>query len=157
MLGDNYSQNSGGYNNSETATWTFTGLTPGSYYRVAASWPTNNFAYSSAFSVIEGGDLISTANVDQTRATLAHFTDTSGVSWKTLGLFYVSSSTLTVQLKPVHYSYNYSSPIVADAVQAQPVQGVLDDNFHVPATSPTIDAGDPDSRISSSRAPTEIG
>ena len=140
VLGDNYSQNAGGYFDTDSATWTVTGLTPGSYYRVAASWPANNVANASAFSVTEGGNLISTINVDQTQPP-ADYTDTSGVSWKTLALFYVTSSTLTVQLKP--QSTYYSSPFIADAVQVQQVQGVLVDDFHVASTSPTIDAADP--------------
>src|SRR6202035_2218058 len=102
VLGHNDSYSGGpSYYPNDVATWTFTGLTPNSWFNVAASWPTNNYAYSSPFSVLDGGQLISTQTIDQRNAP-ADFSD-NGAMWKNLGLFYVTGGTLTVQLSHVGY------------------------------------------------------
>ncbi len=150
VLGHNYAQSNATTSTPATATWTFSGLTPGSYFQVAISWPANNFARSSQFSVLDGGQLLApSTNVNQTQPP-ADFT-AAGASWKSLGIFYVASGTLTVQVTQPSSGY----PVVADAVLVQPLQGDHggDDNFHVTATSPTIDAGDPASAYLAEPAP----
>jgi autotransporter-associated beta strand protein/parallel beta-helix repeat protein len=146
-LNNNYTQSNGG--NNDVATWTFSGLTPGTFYQVAATWPAQSFASGSYFAVLDGGQTVSSTIVDQ-RTAPADFTD-AGAAWKTLGVFYVSGSTLVVNLT---HSLNYPDE-VADAVRVQAIQGDggTDDNFHVLATSPTIDAGDPSSYYALEPAP----
>ena len=127
------------YYDSGTATWTITGLTPGQFYQVAATWPADGNAYFSSYAIYDGSAYVTTVTVDQ-RSVPADFSD-AGVSWKDLGIYYATGDTLVVCL-----THNpYYSTVDADAVRVQRVQGDHgpDDDFHVQSTSPTIDAGDP--------------
>ena len=133
---------------SEFATWTFTGLTPGSTYQIADTFPVNsNNSTLAPFTILDGGVSIATVNINQTLAP-NDFTD-SGVGWKTLGLFKVTSSTLTVRL-----GTNFTK-VIADAVRIQQVvaDGGADDDFHVTAGSPAVDGGDPTSQYLREQTP----
>ena len=122
------------------ATYTITGLTSGTTYPLAATWPANNFASTARYAVYDGTALVTSFLIDQ-RPAPADFSD-AGASWKVLGTFYSASGTLTVTL--THLSI-FDSNKIADALRVQAIQGDTgaDDDFHVKATSPTIDAGDP--------------
>jgi autotransporter-associated beta strand protein len=68
---------------SETATWTFTGLTPG-LYRIAATWTEHpNRATNAPFTVLNGGTEVATHLLDQRQAPLDFFTSSAG--WKIVG------------------------------------------------------------------------
>ncbi len=126
---------------SPQATWTFSGLTPGSYYQLAATWPATASAYYARYSISDGNTVLTTTDISQTVAPNG-FTD-AGVPWNNLSLVYVTGSTLVVTLSSYYSGY----PVVADAVRLQAVVGDhgLDDNFLVSNLSPTVDAGDPQS------------
>jgi parallel beta-helix repeat protein len=136
---------SGGYDgetlqsqsSSATATYTFS-VTPG-WYQVAATWPAIGSGLSTPYAVSGGGVALGTVGVYQNQAPTG-FTE-SGATWQTLGYFYVTGTTLAVQ---VSHSGIFGFSL-ADAVLVQKVLGDHggDDNFHVQSTSPTIDAGDP--------------
>ncbi len=88
--------------------------------------------------MLDGGQLITTVNIDQSQSP-------SGSGWQSLGTFFITGDTLVVQIAhPDYYPYYYYSS-VADAVEVQQVQGNggADDDFHVATGSPTIDACDP--------------
>ncbi len=127
----------------DTATYTFTGLTPNSYVQLDINWPATAGAVSTPFSIIDGGGLINTITVDQSQSPVDP--DDPSSSWQSLGIFYVTGSTLQVQVAQNSTYYNVFYPAVADAVRLQPIKGDVgaDDDFHVHASSPTIDAGDP--------------
>ncbi len=59
----------------------------------------------------------------------------------------MTDSTLEVQISQAQYCCGIYYQAITDAVAVQPIVGDAgaDDNFHVRASSPTIDAGDPDS------------
>ncbi len=149
--GNWYTQYTGGYNgesavsdstNGDSATYSFTGLTPGSYEQVSITWPATPGASYTSLYVLDGDQVISSFDVDQTQAPNGSNDPSS--PWLSLGTFYVSGDTLKVEIVYENYYYdNYTA--VADAVSLQPVRGDVgaDDNFHVLASSPTIDAGDP--------------
>ena len=124
---------------SSVATWTFTGLIPGATYQVAAYWVVSyTHANDSPFSVYDGSQLISYTHDSQSPYTPYGPPLTTG--WNTLGYFADSSGTLTVQL-----SNAAQGTVVADAVMLQQIQGnkAADDNFHLAAGSPAVDAGSP--------------
>ena len=93
------------------------------------------------FYVLDGNQVIASSVVDQTQES-----GDSASPWLSLGDFFVSGTTLQVEIVYQSYYYN-NSTAVADAVSVQPVLGNTgaDDNFHVQTASPTIDAGDPTS------------
>jgi hypothetical protein len=130
----------GGFNVSAQDTYTFTGLAPGRFYQVAATWPAGfGGATSNAlFTVQDGSNPPVSMHVNQ-QNNPSDFSD-QGVSWKMLGTFYETSGTLTVAIvKQDQFT------IAADAVRLQPIVGNAgaDDDFHLQAGSPAVDAGDP--------------
>ncbi len=127
---------------SDVATYTFTGLTPGSFQQIAITWPATTGAYQNAVSVLDGGHVINTFTIDQTQNP-SDPNDPSS-TWQSLGTFYVTGTTLQVQIAQTSGYYGVSIA-VADAVRLQQIVGnaAADDNFHVMPSSPTIDAGDP--------------
>jgi autotransporter-associated beta strand protein/parallel beta-helix repeat protein len=144
--GDFYvnNENYPNYTMPATAQWTITGLTPGTWYQLAATWPVvggNPYnPYDGYFSVYDGSQQTLPANTLNETTAPADFTD-QGVGWRVVGLYYVASGTLTVKL--THRAYD--SAVVADAVRVQAVVGNQGsgDNFHIQPGSATIDAGDP--------------
>jgi hypothetical protein len=112
-----------GYNNNvhfapagtggSVATWTFSGLTPGTY-EVSATWsPDPNRATNAPYTVITGSSTTVTVNQTQSPASLpGGFTDL-GVAWMDLGGPYtLTGSTLVVQL-----SNNANGYVIADAIR----------------------------------------
>jgi uncharacterized repeat protein (TIGR01451 family) len=132
------------------AAYTITGLTPGTTYQLAATWPANGFASNAAYAVYDGTDLLTSFVIDQ-RPAPTDFSD-AGASWKVLGNFYSTSGTFKVTLT---HSSVFDSNKIADALRIQAIAGDTgaDDDFHVKATSPTIDAGDPTSPFANEPAP----
>ncbi|MEX2171197.1 MAG: right-handed parallel beta-helix repeat-containing protein [Pirellulales bacterium] len=121
-----------------TASWEFTGLTPGAYYDVAALWtalPGNSSA--AEFSIFDG-DLTVSRAVRNLLATPTDFVDESGVRWNRLSIVKVTGDRLIVKLTG-------PGKLHADAIRIQQVLGdnSADDDFHVTPSSPTIDAGNP--------------
>ncbi len=102
---------------SPQATWTFSGLTPGSYYQLAATWPATASAYYARYSISDGNTVLTTTDISQTVAPNG-FTD-AGVPWNNLSLVYVTGSTLVVTLSSYYSGY----PVVADAVRLRAVVG----------------------------------
>ena len=146
----NWTTQNGGYGgesavsdatNGDSATYSFTGLAQGSYYQVSITWPPTPGASHTLFYVLDGNQVIASSVVDQTQES-----GDSASPWLSLGDFFVSGTTLQVEIVYQSYYYN-NSTAVADAVSVQPVLGNTgaDDNFHVQTASPTIDAGDPTS------------
>ncbi len=135
--------------NTAIATWTFTGLTPGATYEIAATWPGKPFmASDSPFTVLEGGTVVAYSRV-------AQYNNPSGISdggsaFQVLGNFEVTGTTLTVTL-----SNNANGPVEADAVLLQQIVGDhgADDDFQLQTSSPAVDAGDPDSYYLQEPAP----
>jgi Ca2+-binding RTX toxin-like protein len=134
-----------------TATWTFTGLTPGQVYKIGVTWPqttTNVGNGNDASYVVTSGSgsgaVLAAANLDQYNTTPSSTVpggfSNGGTSFATVGLFVTTGSTAVVTL-----SGAAGNAVVADATVLVPVgvNGGADDNFHVQAGSPAIDAGDP--------------
>src|SRR5581483_77535 len=118
-----------------TASWTFTGLTPGQY-RVSATWtPSANRATNAPYTISDGGTTLATVTVDQTKAP-ASLTDL-GATWQDLGGPYtVLGPTLTVRLSNAANGY-----VIADAIRleylgplaAAPQAQLLDSGGSVPS------------------------
>jgi parallel beta-helix repeat protein len=124
-----------------TATWTFTGLDPGAYYEVAATWPvapTNS--YQAPYSVTNGvGSLLmSELRVDQRLAPTG--INYSGTDWQPFGYFRPEDSTLEIQLSNYRA---YGGATLADAILLRQIEGDhgVDDVFNASSISATIDAG----------------
>jgi hypothetical protein len=96
---------------SRTATWTFTGLTPGTY-QVSATWvAAGNRATNAPFTVLQGSTVLGTSAVNQ-RLAPADFTD-AGAAWKNLGGPYqITGTSLTVRLTD-----KANGIVIADAVR----------------------------------------
>jgi hypothetical protein len=104
-------------NSGATATWTFTGLTPGQY-RIAATWPGSSLnATDAPFSILSGGNLVASTKVNQQRAA-STFTN-SGASWQNLGAFTITGNTLTVRLNS-----SATGRVIADAIRIERVYSV---------------------------------
>ena len=132
---------------SSTATWTFTGLTPGTTYQVSASWaPLSTLAADAPFTIFDGG-----REVSLTYHTERSSPGSAGTpSFQTLADVVCTSGTLTVELTNAA-----QSTVAADAIRLQQIQGNggADDAFHVALGSPTIDAGNPTDPIGQEPAP----
>jgi uncharacterized protein (DUF1800 family) len=80
----------------ETATWTFTGLSPGQY-KVAASWVGYSWgATNTPITVCDGATPLSTVTVNQT-ADSSGFND-GGSNWQNLGTFTITGTTLVAKM-----------------------------------------------------------
>ena len=100
---------------SQTANWTFTGLTAGGAYQVATTWtPHVNRATNAPYGIYNGavssGNLVSTVSVNQ-QLTPSDFQD-SGVGWKQLTSVVVTGTTLSIRLTNQASGY-----VIADAVR----------------------------------------
>ena len=97
-------------NGSSTASYTFTGLSPGSY-EVYAKWiPFSNRATNAPFTILNGGTPVGTVIVNQQAAPVGDVSN--GVTWQKLGTFDASSGMLVVRLGD-----NANGYVVADAVR----------------------------------------
>src|SRR5204863_356774 len=96
-----------------TATWTAT-VAPGQY-EVAVTWYADpNRATNAPFTVLDGSSPRGTTLVNQQQSP-ADFSD-AGVSWKSLGTFSVTGTSLVVQLSNLANGY-----VIADAIRIKPV------------------------------------
>lgn len=103
-------------NPSATASWTFTGLEPGAFYEVAATW--QPMGYNQArFNLVDGSRLAGGVTIDQGN-TPSDFT-ADGAAWNRLGTFFVSGDRLTVTLSN-DYAYGR---IHADAIRLVKIEG----------------------------------
>jgi len=115
--------------NSNSATWNFSGLTPG-VYEVSATWvPFSNRTTSALYTII--GDSTVEATVSQVAAPTGNHV-AGGVNFQVLGTVQVSGSSLSVTLSgPVPQSGKY---IVADAVRVECVDNLPSTPPPPPAT-----------------------
>jgi hypothetical protein len=107
-------------NGSSKATWSFTGLSAGSY-QVQTTWvPLSTNAKNSPFQVLDGTTLRGTASVNQQKAPLTTiYADSRGsttIPWKTLGNFTITGNTLNVVL-----NNNANGNVQADMVRLVPI------------------------------------
>jgi parallel beta-helix repeat protein len=124
-----------------TASWQFTGLTPGAYYDLSALWtPLPGNSNVAEFTLFDGNQAVRYMYRDLNAAP-NDFTDSQGVKWSRLGVIKVTGDRLTVKLAAS------TGKLQADAVRLQRIVGdnSADDDFHVAPTSPTVDAGNPSS------------
>ena len=116
------------------ASWTFSGLTPGATYQVAATWQAFWYnTFYARYKLYDDGTLVSVRELSQYYAP-GDFTD-GGVGWEVLGYFEATGNTLDVRL-----SNASSGRLMADAVRIEEIKGDggLDDDFHLSATSPGV-------------------
>jgi uncharacterized protein (DUF1800 family) len=109
-------------NPTQTATFSFTGLTAGQY-RVSATWVGyTTGATNTPYTVYNGATALGTVRVDQT-ADAAGFND-AGSNWQDLGIYTITGTTLAV--KVTNDATNPAVPansvgVVADAVRIERV------------------------------------
>lgn len=100
---------SAGGTGTDTATWTFTGLTPGTY-EVWTTWNAfSNHATDAPYTILDNATPLATVDVDQLNGPNGRLE--AGVVWQSLGSYAISSTTLAVQLTD-----NANGTVVADAV-----------------------------------------
>lgn len=103
-----------GGSGANTATWTFSGLTPNMYYQVAATWfPNGNRATNSPFTVT-GGSAPATARLNQQLAP--NDLSDQGASFEQIAVYKVTGTTLTVTLSDL----GTNGYVIADAVRIAP-------------------------------------
>ena len=144
-------------------TFTFTGLTAGATYEIAATWEHNPERELSAYNnrvgyeVIDGGTRVALQWFNQTLTTSANeFGGRSfaadGSSWVRLETITATGTSLVVRVLNLD-----GGRVIADAVRLQQIAGDhgADDDlgFRVLSTSPLVDNGDPKSVYSSEPAP----
>lgn len=130
-----------------TATYEFTGLTPG-FYDVSTFWtnlPDN--AQIVEYTVFDG-DHPTHWTLKNEFSSPTGFTDSNGVNWSRLGVIRTTGDRLVVKVAG-------DGKLQADAMRIQRLVGdtSADDDFHVAPTSPTIDAGNPTSSAANEPAP----
>jgi subtilisin family serine protease len=128
-----------------TAEWTLGGLTPGDY-RVSVTWADYpNRADDTPYTVLDGSTSLGTVPVDQ-RTAPADFVD-AGVDWHDLGIYSLTSDTLSVRLSDL--AGPAGSLVIADAVRVEalgapilaPEVRVLVDGVDVPDGTGFVDFG----------------
>ena len=97
-------------NGNATASFTFSGLAPGSYQLFTRWVPSGNRATNTPFTIADGATVLSTQQINQ-QLTFNDAT-AAGVLWKSLGTFTISSGTARVSL-----SNNANNFVIADAVR----------------------------------------
>ncbi|MBK7765952.1 MAG: right-handed parallel beta-helix repeat-containing protein [Sulfuritalea sp.] len=124
-------------------TYTFSGLTAGTY-QVAATWnATSGFTGNAPYRIYDGAvDADNVVNVMETghNSLPASFT-ADGANWRSLATVVVSGDTLTVRLSDA----SAYGKIAADAIRVQRIVGDAgaDDDFRLVAGSAGVDGGDP--------------
>ena len=116
--GDNYWLRNG--DDSDQASWTFTGLEDGAYH-VMATWAhqyDNNYnATDSPFQLLDaGGNVLSSVAINQKNAPSQH--EAGGYQWDTLDTVYVAGGELTVALGATDQVNRF---VVADAVRIEQI------------------------------------
>lgn len=103
----------------QSATWTFTDLTPG-VYEVAATWTTfSNRATNSPYSILDGSSLLNTVRVNQRLAPSGFSAD--GVNWQLLG----GSHALTGSTLVVRMTNDADGRLNADGIRIQRVGDLI--------------------------------
>jgi hypothetical protein len=98
-----------------TATWSFSNLSPGQYYRVETTWTPNSNRASNAPYTISGGTATLPVYVNQKLAPVG--VSANGETWQELGVYQASATgTLAVTL-----ANNANGYVIADAVRLEPV------------------------------------
>ncbi len=137
LAGDYYRRASGG--REDAASWTVAGLTPGAFYEVSSTWLAYATLSNQARFFVYNDDTVQRQiTVDQTLPP-GDFLD-AGVGWKRLSIVQATGTTMTVKL-----SAQANGAVIANAIRFQEVLGDtgLDDDFHLPAASPSVDRGNP--------------
>ena len=123
-----------------TATWTFSGLTPGVIYQVAVNWPSNFVADDAQYTVHDAnGVALASGLVNQYDAASTGVTADS-VGFTSLGVFTATTTTMYVTMTGWQGGVMLADGVL---VQALGVNGGADDDFHLQLGSPAIDAGNP--------------
>ena len=115
---NSYMHYANGDSSGDKATWTFTGLSAGTY-RVAATWPAaSNAASNAPFTVKSGGNVLATEIVDQRVAP--DDSQVSGTWWEDLGtgVYTIAGGDLTVEVSDQATGF-----VRADAVRIDPWTG----------------------------------
>jgi parallel beta-helix repeat protein len=129
------------YGPTAAATWTFTGLTVGTVYEVAATWSANTDTGKADYVVTDGtSNVLASTSINQYGSITSGITN-NGSLYSLIGLFTATTTTAVVTLTDDINNY-HTLNVIADAMLLQPL-GNDSADFHVQAGSPTIDAGDP--------------
>ncbi len=125
-----------------TATYTFNGLEPNGWYKIAITWPDDAPGTFGNATIRSSGVRLASLELNQFQDVSDFSAD--GATWKDLGLYYVEGDNVSVSLSN-NYPQTYF--LTADAVRLERIVGNrgADDNFQVQVNSPTLDAGDPSS------------
>ncbi|QEG01889.1 Bifunctional hemolysin/adenylate cyclase precursor [Stieleria maiorica] len=137
---DDYRQ--GDFGDNGTATWTFSGLTAGTTYRLAATWRGDYYA-DAQYRVSSGGREIGVVNKRQYEfgGDAADDFIADGHGWEWFGHYVASGDTIQVTLIDTGgFRYSYADAMRLDAIAGD--RGI-DDDFHLRSGSPAIDRGDP--------------
>ena len=111
-FGDN--RNASIWNGNKVASWTFTGLTAGTY-RVSATWAASlSRATDAPYTIFDGATSLTTIDVNQQQAP-DDFTE-GGINWEDLTTVLITGDTLVVQL-----SNDANNYVMADAIRIQRV------------------------------------
>ena len=132
-------QSAPGDSGDNTAAWTFTGLTAGATYQVAATWLAGANTRYAPYEIYDGADIAWAPEIDQ-RYAPDDFQDAALDWWEELGVVTLTGTTLTVRLTD-----RPAGRVMADAIRIQQIEGDrgADDNFHPVGGSPGVDLGDP--------------
>ena len=128
------------WTSTDMANYAFT-VTPGTVYRVSATWQEADFRSSAAeHRVLDTATLLRTVYLDQS-ATPNDFADV-GANWEDIGLFRPSTSTLNVE---IHHDLVDDGVVVADAIRIEPVTAPALFLYEGAAVDPTMLVGNGDS------------
>src|SRR5262249_6939763 len=101
-----------------SATWTFSGLRPGTY-RVSATWQPSRTAGEAVYTVRDNQQTLGTAAVNQ-HPPPADFRD-AGRAWKDLGqtggVYRLAGTTLSVQM--AGHNAQFRGPLTADSIRVE--------------------------------------
>jgi RHS repeat-associated protein len=113
----------------DTASWTFSGLTAGEDFQLFATWTADsNRATNAPFTVLDGNTPLATVQMNEQFAPSEQTLDNH--AWQSIGTYHTDTGSLTVQLAD-----NANGYVIADAVCAVEVPAVT--------TAPsTVDNGD---------------
>ncbi len=103
-------------NGSAQATWSFTGLTAGTY-QVQTTWvPLATNAKNAPYKIYNGATLLGQVSVNQQKPPSTTIYSSATIPWKTLGNFTITGTTLNVIL-----NNNASGTVQADMVRLVPI------------------------------------
>ena len=134
-----------------TATWSFSGLTPGAVYQVAANWPMFNSNEGEArYTVRDANGVVIAQGVFNQNDVASSGLTADSAGFNAIGQITATTGAITVTLSGVD-----GAEVIADAafVQEVGINEGADDDFHLVASSPAIDAGNPASPFTTEPAP----